>query len=289
MAREYLQRHCRNGLWLHQRLADTSAIDIALLGSSRTMCAVSDQLLEASLSGPDGAGPQVANLGLCRYGRTLTWTLGRRLLARPQAPAWLIIEVRVTEDRFSHPDFPYLASGGELLGAYPFWHQRYFEQLGQGLMARFQDWRQATLGLTPDSLPPYAGRHGFVLSGNVLHLLPPGGQPPLPLRERPETGLAGWRYQEGQRLAMHYLHRTVAAAQAQGTRVGFLYLPGWRNPAAQRPLELATYEAWGPVWMPPPSVLDPEAHWMDPDHLNEAGARVLTDWLARQIQQAEGT
>jgi len=285
MGRQYLQRHCRNGAWLTQRLADTSAIEIAFLGSSHTMCAVSDALLETLLD-EAGGGPQVANLGLCRLGRTMTWALTRRLMARSQPPRWLIVEVRVTEDRFSHPDYPYLASGADLLGAYPFWHQRYLEQLGQGLLARFQDARYALLGLPLPEAPPYVGRHGFVLGGERLYISPEQ-VPNRPLLRRPAEGWEAWTYAESLRFPMHYLERAVQAAQAQGTRVAFLYLPAMGRPAAQRPLELARYQAWGPVWEPPADILDPVEHWMDPAHLNEIGAEALTRWLAGQIRLAE--
>jgi lysophospholipase L1-like esterase len=72
----------------------------------------------------------------------------------------------------------------------------------------------------------------------------------------------------------------VAAAQARGIKVAFVFLPYFEGPAEVQ--ERALYEAAGPLF---------DAHFVsrhdewfaDVAHLNRAGAIVLSDWLAEKL------
>ncbi|GAB4412502.1 MAG: hypothetical protein OHK0039_18590 [Bacteroidia bacterium] len=276
--RQYLQRHCRNGNWLIDRLYRSEVpIDVALLGSSQMMCGVSDADLEQRLHAADLSALHVANLGFCRYGRTLHATLTDVLLARGQT-RYLIVEVRDREDRFSHPDFPYLAPGGDVLLPYPVVHQRYVEQVVAATGYRFQALRHRLLGLP---LPPDSqvhGPHSFALSGVALDILPQD-------RDLPKRALvpprSGWQLDAA--FPLHYLRRLATRARAQQVEVIFLYLPDYQRPREQVPIEIETYQSLGRVWLPPEGLLDDVSCWADAVHLNERGAARLTAWVAAQL------
>ena len=127
-----LLESCGRRVWNYSRIFENkNPVDVAFIGSSRTICAVQDSLLENILPQPT----QFVNLGFCRYGRSLHYAFVKDLLSRHQ-PACVVLEVNEKESRFSHPDFPYVADGRDLI--FPVFRQGYLQQLVMGVQARFE-------------------------------------------------------------------------------------------------------------------------------------------------------
>jgi hypothetical protein len=77
-----------------------------------------------------------------------------------------------------------------------------------------------------------------------------------------------------------YIRRMVAAAEARGIKVVFLFLPYFEGPAAVQ--ERAFYEAQGPLL--DAHFVANHAEWFsDVAHLNHDGALVVSDWLAEKL------
>ena len=95
----YLENNCRRGYFLHHHLyQESDTLDLAFIGSSRTMCAFNDSLM-AELGSSHQEAVSVANLGTCFYGRDLQYLIVKRLLNR-RPVRQIVLEIRATERLF---------------------------------------------------------------------------------------------------------------------------------------------------------------------------------------------
>ena len=70
-----------HGVWLDDRIGfDDAPVDVAFVGTSRTILGIDDRGIEAMLA-ERGLEVEVVNLGYCRNGRNLHTTVARDLLA----------------------------------------------------------------------------------------------------------------------------------------------------------------------------------------------------------------
>lgn len=281
-----IEQDCRNGNWLYHRMYDNPApIDAAFIGSSRTMCAVNDGLLSGLLSTQMPEPFEVANMGFCRLGRSLHYALGSTLLTQKR-PRLLIVEVRENEERFSHPDFPYLASGSELLFPHLWLNAKYPEQVSQGTQHRIRYWRNHLLGIPPDPDTTQADRrYSFLPTDPKLATLADAGKIPAtrPVRIQPPAPPASWGYALNQQYPRSYLNSIARLAAEQSVTICFLYLPGFNSASDQLPLELDVYRSIGPVWIPPERIFLEAGNWSDEQHLNGKGAEQLSRWLVDKM------
>lgn len=272
--------HCRNSDWQYDRLYLSPApIDIAFIGTSQTLCGVSDFIMERQLDSLTGERVQVANFGFCRPGRTLHYALTQTLLERHQ-PKILFLEVRTEEDRFSHLDFPHIAESDDLWGAELAVNQRYFDHLFTGAKMRFLYWKEKSLGESwePDTAE-YGRSHGFIPTGKYREMTEPERPTLLPVRKHPES--VG--YQIRNRFPLAYVQKIADLCQEKGVKLILLYLPRHADHPDQMPLEQAYFETLGPIWKPPQEAYRPLAKWQDPEHMNEPGAAWLTGWLVEKL------
>ncbi|MEM7659517.1 MAG: hypothetical protein AAF399_25605, partial [Bacteroidota bacterium] len=249
----YLREHCHNGAWLQHRLfQDDRPMDVVCLGSSRMMCALSDSLLSDLLS-DKGKRTEVINLGYCRYGRSLHRSLGELAMDRFD-PKVFLVEVRQTEDGYSHPDFPYLARSSALWANDPFRNRRYLEQIEQGAESRFLALRNQLLDLKPSETFSKAESrpHWFNLDGPLLHIREDHKGPDRELTPIASTPPLSYPHHQLQAFATKVLN--------QGGKVIFLFLPDYQSPAGQEPIDLSFYQSLGEVLLPPDSITQPEAH-----------------------------
>lgn len=73
-----------HGPWLYHRLfEDPRPIDVAFLGSSRTLRAVHEEQVFPAVD-----SPVVANLGYCRLGRNLHWVIASDLMDTKPPGCW---------------------------------------------------------------------------------------------------------------------------------------------------------------------------------------------------------
>ena len=85
-AYQQIQKDCRSGSWIHQRLFENEQeIDLAFVGTSRTMCGVQDVEIEKLLASQYGRNLKVANLGVCRNGMNLHYLISRDLFQQKKA------------------------------------------------------------------------------------------------------------------------------------------------------------------------------------------------------------
>ncbi|MEZ4965790.1 MAG: hypothetical protein R2791_11145 [Saprospiraceae bacterium] len=279
MAYQGLKDDCFNhGIWIHDRLHRQAApVDVAFFGSSHTINGIDDSLIEASLS-----PLRVANLGYCRLGRNLHFALLKELLEAKE-PRCVVMEMREDENRYGHPIFPYLAGTKDVLLAAPFFnkgiagdvwtHFAYKTELLQDVL-----YRPEVPAATQTAL------YGFSVSDDTVSVAllqeAAAGRKSFSL---PENTLERNFYM---RYPRAYLKKIGALCKSRDVRLCFLYLPEYGG-VNRQPAELATYRALGSVWLPPSQILGNPDHWHDKSHLNQAGARALSRWVAERIAEIQ--
>lgn len=260
---------CGRGNWTYCRIFENKTpVDIAFIGSSRTICGIQDSLLETLLSGQ----VHTANLAFCRYGRPLHYVIFKDLLHHHH-PSVLVLEVTEKESRFSHPDFPYIAESEDLV--FPFHRQGYFRQLIIGTQSRLEFSLKKWLGQLPEFQkdPKNHLYDPHPRQGDPAVLAAKLNNPPKP------DGLEKhWVYHTSK----WYLKKMAELAKTEGVTLKFLFLPSYGGHGG-RPSEEIFYRRFGEVLTPPDSIFQKPEYWVDGDHLNDNGAALLTCWLAGQF------
>lgn len=283
-----VQKDCRTGDWIYRRLYEVDApVDVAFVGTSKTMCNVNDSLLEYRLLHDHGRSLRIANFGVCRMGENLHWIIARDILQH-KGPRHLILEVSTEMATNSHFHFPYMATAGEALGA-PLWaNSDYLADLTNLAWNRLVYQRERLLGIERefpdrilDSLHSFlvVGKDGLADSTEMaathsrrMERLSPG----LP------TGIKRWIYDAETQPPKHYFRAIAELCKQHGTQLALLYLPIYGT-EQMPPLESAFLQSLGPVWIPPDSVFGNPNLYFDNSHLNMQGARNLSDWLAAKV------
>ncbi|MEM6726359.1 MAG: hypothetical protein AAF598_20115, partial [Bacteroidota bacterium] len=116
-AYHFVRQDCyEHGDWIHQRLFEQSLpVDVAFLGTSVTIHAVHDSLVQVALSSmlPQDSTLEVVNLGYCRPGMDLHYTILKDVFATKR-PRLVVLEIPRASNTDSHPIFANLAEAEEI-------------------------------------------------------------------------------------------------------------------------------------------------------------------------------
>jgi hypothetical protein len=281
----------RKTLWAYERIHDVARpIDVAFVGSSRTMLAVDDGTLESVLADGFGRRLGVANLAVAWEGRNQQYLLAKELLST-QACRVLVLEVMERESRFSHPYFRYLADSGDVLRAPLLLNRNYLKDL-----AYLPHRNLELLALTARAR----------LAGAGASLVPPRPEsahhPVLTDLDRSASFMQEARRKEDAREMAHYLpdnldwlefrypraylRRIADLADRHGVKLVLLYMP--RFGRLVPPHDLDRYLELGPVWTPPAGIIVDPGNWADATHMNGRGNGATTSWLAERLGAWEG-
>lgn len=269
MAYQGLKDDCfDHGLWIHDRIFNhKKEIELLFLGSSHTINAVDDELIEKE------TGISTANLGYCRLGRNLHELLLNEVLEQHR-PRMLILEIRETEDEHSHPIYPFLGSTAEVLIPDFVWNRDYLDDVQTHLTYKLDLFQDRLWGV--EAMPIRQEAHGFSVNVDTadfkeMHRIL------WTKRIADPAALEGLNMQ----FPKSALQRIVKICEQQDIELVFLYLPSYGIPESQAPS--AFYSEIAPVIIPPDSILRNISFWHDPQHLNKAGAGVLSKWIAQQL------
>ncbi len=265
-----LKNDCHNrASWMYSRLYENSKpIDLAFIGSSRTMNSVNDRELQQEL-------PQLStvNFAYCRYGRNLQLRLLKNLVEKKHLQ-YLVLEVRVDENPFSHPIFPYLATNKDLIQSQPLFNKDYISDWSKSWQYRLQLSKEKlwgnkiedkhstnTFGFTPQE---------YSISINELDSI---RQKRL-ATQRP----SGFKRDMDDYYPEQYLKRISKYCKSHNIKLYFLYLPalGRNSPA---PNNAEKYREMGSLLLPPSSIFTNLNNWTDGNHLNRNGSEEVSDWL----------
>lgn len=128
----------RQLFWAYNRIHfDERPIDIAIMGSSKTLLGLNAEHLERKIA-EAGVPLKVANLSILGAGRNVQWSIAEELLQK-RAPKLIILGVEDTTYPWGHPGFKYVGSPSEILFPPEPLLKDYFKDLA------YLPWRQATL------------------------------------------------------------------------------------------------------------------------------------------------
>lgn len=271
---EGLVNDCENrGIWMHDRLfLNTSQpVDIAFIGSSHTINGVDDQLISDSLR------LNVLNLGYCRLGRNLQYSLLKKLL-ETRKPKLVILEIDRVENAGGHPVFPFIADSKDVLFADGWLNRGYFSDA----------WLHFTYKLETFQDELYVRDTTVEQSSVFGH-----GASAEPADAAFLRSIAQQRRTEGKgslinqyarsTFAMDYVGRMAQLCKKNDVRLKFLFLPGYGTTLNADHLR-KQYVEFGPVLFPPHELLNNPFNWHDEDHLNQRGAEQLSEWLQEVLK-----
>jgi hypothetical protein len=269
---------CDNrGHWISHRLTqDSTPIDVAFLGTSRTINGIQDTLISRILSEEAGYSVNAVNLGYCRFGSDLM-TVIMRDLVNNKKPKLIVIEVNEEMSVNSHPMFPYYATGQDLRSPATFVNQAVPANFYNGFLARLGHFRNQAFNFPQDTTS--IGWNHEELFGYRGY---PESAPPSELQSAVRKSS---RHSPVRELEIVYpkqwLNRTLAIAGAAKIQVVFLYTPSFSG--ASFPSEgMNFYTQHGKLYSPEQNFREPSM-WRDKDHFNDKGANEFSSWVAKQI------
>ena len=242
----------------HLTEQNQAPIDVAFIGTSRTMNAVNDTLLSQVW------GLNVINLGYCRPGRNVHFEIVRMLLEKHK-PKALFVEVNQEEDWYGHFDYGNVASTHDVLWSVNSRNPKYFRDVKRNFIMKYDLFQNTVRNES------YASENCTQGFGNILQ----PGQALNPVTYT-DTNNASQVY-----ASFYYLENLISLAQKSGCKIYFHYLPalGLVN---YDPHHLAYYQSYGPVIFPP-SDLEKKELWADNSHIIPEGAMIYSTYLAQNI------
>lgn len=282
-AYHYIEKDCGgHGKWVYNRIfKNPKPVDIAFIGSSRTIHGIMDWHLENQLTQINNDSLHLLNLGYCRLGRNMDYLLLKELLKTKQ-PKIVILEVREDGSRYSHPIFPYLAESQDVLWPVAFFNRDIFKDAYLALETRFEYQKKKLLKQLPSVNEQAFSSYGYGMSQNIADTVLLQQKKSIRI-QRAKKAVKGIARSLHMQYSRKYLAKIATLAKHKNIQLFFLYLPEYGTPI-QKPLEFSIYKHYGTVWIPPHSILTNSKNWMDDGHLNDFGAKELSNWLLQKLQ-----
>ncbi len=259
--------------WMYQRIYESSEpVDIAFMGSSRTINSLKEKVIRTELK-----GYHLLNYAYCRYGRNLHYRLVKDLIDHKDIKA-LLLEVRLDENPYSHPVGPYFLESSDLATAYPFFNQNYFKDWSTAFQFRLQMMKEK-LWRHEDSLINTNAKFGFFPNLTIT-------EPAIYEREKGERRTKkkeDFKRQLENVYPLHYLRRIASLCADHSVDLYFLYLPSY-GVSDKEPHQAEFYKELGQLIVPPDSILENVDLWADPNHMNPTGADKMSQWLGRELK-----
>ena len=277
----FVEGECSNKAgWIYDRVfLSHKGLDVVFIGASQTACAVKDELIERRLVKLTGDSLGVASLGYCRGGRDIQYVMLKDVF-RHNTPRLVVVEVTEDEPKKSHPVFPYLAETEDLIGSAVFFNQRYIVSLWKGLVIRYEYLRANLFGTCRYSGDP-AANYGYIPNSATAgqDLLQ---QNRLSWERRLHKSKPAFLRTAELHYSQYYLEKIVKMAGKYNSRVMFLYMRE-SGSRLQEPMLLDYYRNLAEIIILPDSVFANPVNWADATHLNDSGATLASEQIARQL------
>lgn len=271
-----MENDCSNqSIWMYDRLYNnTASVDIAVFGSSRGLNGINDKTMTEVL-GNDAA----LNLSYCRYGVNIYLPFLRNLL-ETKKPKKVIFEVQEYLPRFTHAMFPYAADETDVFTAYPWYNPNLFSDMYISMIYKTELLQQQFFNsskqvVVSDKL------YGHSASVDTLanEILDEARARRYHKKDDDIKLFKPLKYA----YSMHYLSKVSALCKEAGAKVYLLYMPGYGF-SYDEPPDAALLSEIGTLLVPPKSITENRNYWHDKEHLNAAGADVLSSWLAQELK-----
>ena len=258
---------------LYDRLhSNPRPVDIVFLGTSHTMNAIEDGQIDSLLS---DSSKHVLNMGYCQFGLDLYYAFLQELI-KAKNPKHIIIEIRNEDDRYTHPVYAYVAGNKDVVTASLLFNPDYLKENYNHIYYKMEVLRKQFF--EENNLPP-------VNTDNYGCLSFPDTVSSVTLENAKSkwkndslSPFETWFYMKFPR---SYYDKIGELCIENNIKISFLYIPGYSEPYG-RISEIETYKKYGNIMIPPDSIFQNKNYWVDENHLNKAGARVLSAWVATQ-------
>jgi hypothetical protein len=262
------------GTWMHDRVyTNNTPTDIVFIGSSKTINGINDERINAAL-----ANETVTNFGYCRFGRNLHYLLLQELLQQKQ-PKLLVLEIRESENRAGHPIFPFLAESKEAILPYPFFNKNVLKDIWTHLAYKVE-LLQETIYSNETIEPIRSSNFGYLRAlgnANLADL----NKNKLKMNSGKDK-LTEFEENFHHHFAHHYLKKIATLCKKKKIELLLLNLPSYGSNRTNNQAFIR-YKDYGRILLPPLEILDNKTNWFDVDHLNEQGAKQLSDWLSIEL------
>lgn len=272
-----LKETCANrSLWVYDRnVLNQYPADIIFFGSSHTLNGIDDKLIDEQLNSQNVS---VVNMGQCSLGVDLYYAYLKEAI-KYKKPKHIIMEVRNTENRYSHPVFPYIASNKDVLIEPVLFNRDYISNNYRHIYYKMEIIRDIIFG---DSLNNEVNAESFGCRAidDTMDLTALQQAKNNYKEDEPMSKFATWFYMSWPR---SYYEKIAALCKSNQIEITFLYIPAYIEPY-RIPDEYNFYGHYGKVLMPPDSIFRNTAYWFDESHLNQTGAKALSSWVAEKIK-----
>lgn len=275
----YVKGDCdgRGKLLYKKMYEDKNKIDYLFVGSSKTWNDINDELLEKSINSPELAYVRLFNTGYCRFGRNLDYLFCKEFIKRNNLKK-IFLEVRADESTTSHPIYPYLANGKEVLEGALALNGNYFSDIYNHLLMNVNYSRCKIKLEKAEVNTTNAFLHGY---NNIDKIIEPEKLETFYNEEKAKTKGTNIN-SPSYRFSNYYLEKIKKLCDAKKIELVFVYLPSYAN-VNKTPAFKSHYEQWGKVIVGPDSIFNNKSYWKDVAHFNSSGADAFTKFLATQL------
>jgi|GEM_PF-2595316 len=268
--------------WIYKQLfTDTQNIDVAFIGTSHTMGAVNDSLIEQLVFDNTGKLVKCKNLSFCGFGRNFDYLIAQDLIAN-KMPKIIVLEVRENESRAGHLSFPYLATTYNLFSAPKAFNQSYIPDIYKAFLFRLQYIReQATNEDEKRTMDISDSQYGY--NGHDLLIANPD-ELDADFKKMLEKNKHHNKYLDSlaEISPLNYVQQIKDLAAQHGIRLVLLYLPAYTHQITDSEI-VDKYSKYGPIIMTDSTTLKNKNNWFDREHLNIAGAELISQKVARYL------
>ncbi|MBN1822537.1 MAG: hypothetical protein JXR31_02715 [Prolixibacteraceae bacterium] len=280
-AYHFVKGECSNkASWIYDRIfINNDPVDVVFLGDSHIANGLMDDYLQALFDSLFQNPVNVANIGYCRGGRDIQYTMLNDLF-RHKSLKILILNVGEDEPKKGHPVFPYLATTSELFESFIYFNQKFFKFIWVGLTTRFEDLRLEILkgNVNYEFNSKLFGYQG---SNQVMNITEQELN-----QKRWEKRLNRWKSKVIRNIELiyskNYLKKIVRLADKNNCQVFFVYFPE-SGSKLKTPMLQEFYEDLAPLMFIPQEISSDPLNWKDPSHFNDSGAKKITEWLFKEI------
>ena len=283
--------------WIYERLNfDPTPVDIAFIGSSRTMQGIDSAAIERNLNDGSTVKLHVVNLGLPSLGRDVPYLIVR-MLTETKRPSVIVVETDYIDYRQINPVFSQLAGADDVLGEPMLFNPGVVADLF-AVSVRHAHFRLETLVHGPSWFDPsrYVGPHW----DDVYETTGRDGRKSPPRLWSPDKAVYEADAADRTRNILHkaseydrwawaelnynetYFHRLLDLAKASGSRIVLFYSTSAGAP--DRPFHADALKDYGEMWSVPPDLVADNSLWVNCTHFNYFGAEKFSAWLAGRLR-----
>ena len=276
----FIKGNCYNhGEWLYQRIFENQApVDVAFIGSSRTLHAVNDKALGKTLSGKTGSDLNVVNFGFCQQGRNFQYAVLKDLL-KHKHPKLVIIEITEDERRSTHQSYPYIADARDIVFS-PCLNSYYWTDLVKAIAVR---WEQLKFNLffKTDLNSKNASLYGYssidrVVTNDELKQNREYWNKRILRDHKSFWGKFLDSYPK------YFLEKTIDLLNEDSVEFCFLFIPT-ANVDIENSLFDSYYQQFGKCYYLKPSKYSDQSLWLDASHFNDEGSLKVIDELSEFV------